>query len=108
MGKLIELKATNQWECDEQEFIENVYLLQMFANHYGRDERYYKHFNEQLDIIGKLNISDKLVLPYIGTMNGKRTVVLLEFDLDKNEEYFPGTITKGGEFEVFATLETKE
>lgn len=106
--KKLELTANKYWLSEDQSFTESVYMLQTFAGYYGKDERYWGHHKGQLEVINQLDISNNLVLPYVHTINGTRTIVLLEFELDKSFDYSPVQIKKWSDEEIVATLEKRE
>ena len=108
MSNLIKKEALRWWVSEDQVLIENVYMLKSFGSHYGRDERFLKHHRKQLEVIDKLEISDKLVLPFIYPVKGVRTVILIEFDMDKVDNIAPLMIEKFEEDNIIAMLEVFE
>lgn len=105
MSKLFKEKATNWWVSDDQTLIESVYMLNALSSRYGRDERYWKHHKNHVSLINELKISEKLVLPFIQSVNGLRTVVLVEFDLERTESIAPIMIEGFKNNDIVAFLE---
>ncbi|MBO1087183.1 hypothetical protein [Enterococcus mundtii] len=103
--RLVRKNAKKWWVCDSQELIENVYMLSEFGRHFGRDERYWKHHKQQLKVINQLDLSSQLVLPFVYAVKGVRTVVLLEFDIEKSENIAPMMIESWEDDNIVAMLQ---
>lgn len=108
MSEIVKKESLRWWVSPSQELTEGVYMLRELGRHFGRDERYWKHHRGHLKVINQMDISENLVLPFIHSVNGVRTVILIEFDMPKTENVAPIMIDSIKENGMIAMLEIKE
>lgn len=102
MSDILKVKSDRWWVSSDQKFIETCYMVDVFGSYYGYDEKYWSNMAKIVATINEMDLSDKLVLPFVHAVGGVKTVVLMSFDIDKTDILAPYRIDdyKDGIYDV--------
>lgn len=87
--KTFEAKSTKWWMHGDQVLTETCRMLDDFANKHGLEAHYWANLALLRDVIDSIELSDKLILPFLEAHDGALKTVLIEFDIDKTKILSP-------------------